>query len=85
METKETKESVAHAPDWGFRSETYYEQPAVLAYAPESVLTIEQVADWLQVSKRQAERLGIPCFYLGTRTRRYLGKTVLEFLERKIA
>ena len=57
----------------------------VIAYSAEAVLDIEQVAQWLQVSKRQAERLHIPCFYLGTRTRRYLGKTVLEFLERKIA
>lgn len=55
------------------------------AYPAEAVLTIEQVADWLQVSKRQAERLNIPCFYLGTRTRRYLGKSVLEFLAQKVA
>ena len=56
-----------------------------VAYGPESVLTIEQVADWLQISKRHAERLHLPCFYLGTRTRRYLGETVLDFLRRKIA
>lgn len=57
----------------------------VVAYPAEAVLTIEQVAEWLQVSKRQAERLHIPCLYLGTRSRRYLGKTVLEYLEKKIA
>jgi hypothetical protein len=57
----------------------------VLEYGPEAVLTIEQVAQWLQVSKRQAERLHIPCFYLGTRTRRYLGETVLAFLRKKVA
>lgn len=56
-----------------------------VGYTAETVLTIEQVADWLQVSKRQAERLSIPCFYLGTRTRRYLGKSVLEFLQAKVA
>lgn len=57
----------------------------VIAYPAEAVLDIYQLSEWLRVSKRQAERLGIPCFYLGTRTRRYLGKTVMEFLERKIA
>jgi hypothetical protein len=55
-----------------------------VTYSESSVLTIKQVADWLQVSVRQAERLRIPCFYLGTRTRRYLGKSVLEYLEEKI-
>ncbi len=54
-------------------------------YIPETVLNIEQLAAWLQVSKRQAERLEIPCFYLGTRTRRYLAKDVLKYLEAKKA
>jgi hypothetical protein len=54
-------------------------------YIPETVLTIEQVAEWLQVSKRSAEELHLPCFYLGTRTRRYLAKDVLAFIERKVA
>jgi hypothetical protein len=57
----------------------------VVAHPPEAVLDIEQVAEWLQISKRHAEKLHIPCLYLGTRTRRYLGKTVLEYLEKKIA
>lgn len=61
------------------------DETKVVAHPPEAVLDIHQLAEWLQVSKRQAERLGIPCFYLGNRTRRYLGKTVLEFLEKKIA
>jgi hypothetical protein len=68
-----------------FHSETTTTTYGPLAYAPESVLTLEQVADWLQVSKRQAERLHIPCLYLGKRTRRFLGKTVLDFLEKKTA
>jgi hypothetical protein len=56
----------------------------VVALTAEAVLDIYDVARWLKISKRQAERLGIPCLYLGTRTRRYLGKTVLEYLEKKI-
>jgi hypothetical protein len=54
-------------------------------YIPETVLTIEQVAEWLQISKRSAEDLHIPCIYLGTRTRRYLAKSVLAYLEGKAA
>lgn len=60
-------------------------QREAVAYPETAVLDIYEVAQWLGISKRQAERLHIPCLYLGTRTRRYLGKTVLEFLERKIA
>jgi len=71
--------------EWKTETTTERFVPEVLAYPEEAVLTIEQVAEWLQVSKRQAERLSIPCFYLGTRTRRYLGKSVLEFIERKLA
>jgi hypothetical protein len=52
-----------------------------LAYPPETVLTIHQVAEWLQVSPRTIERLGIPCATLGHRTRRYLARHVLEYLE----
>lgn len=61
-----------------------YPTPLV-AYTAESVLTIEQVAAWLQISKRQAERLKIPCVYLGTRTRRFIGRDVLAFLQSKAA
>lgn len=61
------------------------ERKPVIAYPPEAVLEIEDVAEWLRISKRAAERLHLPCFYLGTRTRRYLAKSVLEFIERKVA
>lgn len=61
------------------------DRKVAISYQPESVLTIEQVADWLQISKRAAERLHIPCVYLGTRTRRFIGKDVLAFLESKAA
>lgn len=44
------------------------------------VYTIEQIAAALQIGVRSAERMPIPCFYLGTRTRRYLGSAVLAFL-----
>lgn len=52
-----------------------------LAYPPEAVLTIEQLAAWLQISPRTAERLDIPCVYLG-RKRRYRAGAVIQYLDR---
>ena len=45
------------------------------------VMTREQVAEWLQVRPRQVERLGVPCLDLGRKTKRYLTKDVLAWLE----
>lgn len=61
------------------------EPKRVVAYAPEAILTIEQVAEWLQVSTRTVERLDIPATFLGHRTKRYLGKDVLKYLEMRKA
>lgn len=52
-----------------------------VAHAPEAILTIEEVAQWLQVSVRTVERLDIPSVSLGHRTKRYLGKDVLKYME----
>lgn len=57
----------------------------VTAYPETAVLTIEQLAAALQVSVRQAERLDLPCVYLGTRTRRYVWGQVLETLRKRAA
>jgi hypothetical protein len=56
-----------------------------IGYSPETVLTIEDVSEWLGISKRSAEKLNLKCFYLGKRTRRYLAKHVLEYIEAKAA
>ncbi len=45
------------------------------------VLTREQVAELLQVKPRQLDRLEVPCLNLGHRTKRYLAKDVLAWLE----
>lgn len=58
-------------------------QPEPKAYPPETVLNIDQVAEWLQVSVRTVERLDIPFIFLGIRQKRYLGKDVLKFLEQR--
>ena len=49
--------------------------------APDAILTRDEVAAWLKVRPRQVERLGIPCVDLGRKTKRYLGRDVLAFLE----
>ena len=54
----------------------------MLAYPPDAVLEIHDVADWLHISTRQVERLQIPCFFLGTRTRRWLAKDVITYMEK---
>jgi hypothetical protein len=53
----------------------------IRAYPAEAVLTKAQVAEWLQVSTKTVERLGIPRIRLGYRTPRYLAKHVLKFLD----
>lgn len=56
-----------------------------MAHPPEAILDIAQVAEWLQVSVRTVERLDIPPVFLGTRTKRYLGKDVLKYMEQRKA
>ena len=48
-----------------------------------AVLTPEQLAAWLQVSGRQLDRMGAIPYFLagGTRSKRYLVRTVLAHLE----
>ena len=52
-------------------------------YNPDDVLTMRQVADYLQVSIRTVQRIGIKSFRLGGR--RFLFKHVLEYVESKAA
>lgn len=49
--------------------------------APDAILTRDEVAAWLKVRPRQVGRLGIPCLDLGRKTKRYLAKDVLAWLE----
>lgn len=50
---------------------------------PNAILTRDEVARWLKVKPRQVERFGVPCLDLGRRTKRYLVKDVLEWLQAK--
>ena len=38
---------------------------------PNTLLTADEVGDWLQVTRRQLQRLEIPCIDLGRKTPRY--------------
>jgi hypothetical protein len=46
-----------------------------------TVLTRQQVAEWLKVRPRQVDRLAIPRLDLGHKTKRYLAKDVQAWLE----
>lgn len=48
---------------------------------PNTVLTADEVADWLPIARRQAQRLGIPWIDLGRKTRRYQVKDVPAWLD----
>ena len=48
---------------------------------PDAILTAREVAAWLKITPRQVQRLGIPCVDLGRKTKRYLAKDVLAWLE----
>jgi len=49
--------------------------------SPNTLLTADEVADWLQVTGRQVQRLEIPWIDLGRKTPRYQVKDVLAWLE----
>ena len=55
----------------------------VIAYPENAVLEIGHVAAWLRVSERTVERLDIPFALLGKRTKRYLARDVIAYLEAK--
>ena len=50
-----------------------------------SILTRDEVAEWLKVHPRQVERLGVPQLDLGRKTKRYYAKDILEWLDAKRA
>ena len=48
---------------------------------PNTLLTADEIGDWVQVARRQVQRLAIPCIDLGRKTPRYKVKDVLAWLE----
>ncbi len=49
--------------------------------APDAILTRAEVAAWLKIKPRQVKRLRVPCLDLGRKTKRYLGRDVLSWLD----
>jgi hypothetical protein len=47
----------------------------------DTVLTRDEVAEWIKVKPRQVRRLGIPQLVLGPKTPRYFVGDVRDFLE----
>jgi hypothetical protein len=47
------------------------------------VLTLQEVAAWLNVKPRQVLRLKIPCLDLGHRTKRFLASDVRTWLQQQ--
>ena len=46
-----------------------------------SVLTLQEVAQWLKITPRQVMRFGVPCANLGHRTKRFITSDVLAWLQ----
>lgn len=55
----------------------------VYAFPETAILKLEHVAAWLGISPRQVERLDIPFVLLGKRTKRYLARHVIEYMEKR--
>jgi len=49
----------------------------------DQIMTSAEVATWLKVAPRKLVNLGIPCLNLGHKTKRYLVKDVVAWLESK--
>ena len=48
---------------------------------PDTILTRNEVAAWLKIKPRQVERLRVPCLNLGRKTKRYVARDVMAWLE----
>ena len=57
------------------------ERAGATFFTDEEILTRDEVAEWLKVKPRQVERLGIPCLDLGRKTKRYLRRDVVAWIE----
>ena len=53
--------------------------------APDAILTTDQVAAWLQVHRRQVQRLGVPALKLAHKTVRYRAGDVISWLQKVAA
>jgi hypothetical protein len=58
-----------------------------VSHAPETVLTFDQVLEWLQISETTADRIGLrdklPYVPFGSRSKRYVVRQVLGWMDRE--
>jgi hypothetical protein len=47
----------------------------------DQILTAAEVAAWLKIKPRQVQRFGIPCVDLGRKTKRYVARDILAWLD----
>lgn len=47
----------------------------------DEILTAAEVAAWLKIKPRQVQRFGIPSVDLGRKTKRYMARDILAWLE----
>ncbi len=52
---------------------------------PDTLLTPEQCAAWLQVDRRQLQRAGVPHVVVSHKIRRYRVRDVLAWLDRQVS
>jgi hypothetical protein len=64
-----------------------YESTPAMPWAPDDVLTIDQLAERLQVSVRTVERMDLPTIYCGRghKLRRYLWGQIVDALKERAA
>ncbi len=72
---------IAEVPPLDVRGEK--QLSPVYAFPETAILELAHVAAWLGISQRQVERLDIPFALLGKRTKRYLARDVIEYLEKR--
>jgi hypothetical protein len=54
-------------------------------YPSDAVLTAKEVCDALKISLATLDRINLPTIYIGTRSRRYSWRQVLQTLEGRTA
>ena len=62
---------------------TGMERDEPIAYPDNAVLEEHHVAAWLRIGLRSVQRLDLPWFYLGDRTKRVLAADVVAWVKKK--
>ena len=66
-------------------AETQVRRSPRAVFPETAILNIEMLADALGVSEDTVEKMDLPCFYAGKRTKRFVYRQVLRVLEERAA